>query len=168
MFEHGYKVAKLAHKVGENIGLTENELEKLRTAALLHDIGKMRIARYILFKPGKLTKSEFSEVKKHPIYSSELVLQLGYGSNIANIVLSHHERIDGEGYPRALNEEKIPFFARIISVCDAYDAMTSPRSYSKPRKHREAILELLRCAGSQFDSNIVDIFIDVSKEWRRI
>lgn len=158
LFKHGYRVAKLAYKIGKGVGLTKDELEKLKTAALLHDIGKMRIDRHILAKSDKLTKIEFSEIKKHPIYSAEIVLELGYGSDIANIVLSHHERMDGQGYPRALKGNRIPFIARVISVCDAYDAMISHRSYSEPKSHENAVKELIRCSEGQFDSYVIDVF----------
>lgn len=164
LFKHGYRVAKLAYKIGKGVGLTKDELEKLKTAALLHDIGKMRIDRSILLKPSKLTNAEFKEIKKHPEHGARIVSSMGYGKDIADIVLSHHERIDGEGYPRGLRGQEIPFFAKIISVCDAYDAMTSQRSYCKPKTHKEAVAEIIRCSDSQFDSNIVRVFLEMSKE----
>jgi HD-GYP domain-containing protein (c-di-GMP phosphodiesterase class II) len=139
--------------------LPEEDMSDLELLAVLHDIGKVAINRDILQKPGSLTKEEWIEIKRHPEIGYRIALNTPELTVVADYILSHHERWDGQGYPRGIKGDKIPLLCRILSVADAYDAMTSGRVYRKAMSHWEAVCELEKCAGTQFDKEIVDIFI---------
>ncbi|XMB67758.1 diguanylate cyclase [Mycoplasmatota bacterium zrk1] len=156
--EHSKRVSDLAVKIGQSLGFTSHKITNLRTAGLLHDIGKITVARDILNKKGKLTNLEFTEIKKHPETGSR-ILKSARISDISNYILKHHERWDGKGYPFGLQGEEIPLESRIIAVADAFDAMTSERKYRDKISEHQAKLELINNAGTQFDPEIVNVFV---------
>ena len=156
---HSERVGDLAARISRRIGLEESQIELTRLAASLHDLGKLAIPEEILRKPGALNESERLVLQRHPQIGYRMLESLGV-EPIADWVLHHHERWDGDGYPHRLRGDEIPLGARIIFVADAYDAMTSERVYRKPLSPREALEELERCAGSQFDPAIVDALRD--------
>ena len=158
--EHVERMAVMAVALGKEMGLRGEELDKLELGSLLHDIGKIRVDLSILTKPGKLNEKEWEEIRKHPETGYRIAQSVAELQNVSEIILSHQEKWDGSGYPRHLSGEKIPIEARIISVVDAFDAMTSDRGYQKVLSREEAILEIQRCAGSQFDPRIASIFIE--------
>ena len=160
---HSERVRAYTHLIGEEMGLTGPELDRLRWAGLLHDIGKTAVSSDILNKPGRLTDDEYETVKTHPEEGRALVGGLAdwLGESI-RAVWEHHERFDGTGYPRKLSGGDIAFAARIVSVADAYDVMTSSRSYKQAMPAPAARVELTRCAGTQFDPTVVRAFLNVS------
>ncbi len=133
-------------------------LDHLRFGAILHDIGKIHIAEKTLFKPGHLNEEELEEIRKHPLTGSEMIRDISFLSPVVSIVRHHHEHWDGGGYPDGLSRNNIPIGARIVGFADAFDSMTSERSYSPARSLPDAYDEVLRCAGKQFDPMIVDAF----------
>ncbi|HWM22189.1 MAG TPA: HD-GYP domain-containing protein [Ilumatobacteraceae bacterium] len=160
---HSERVRAYTHMVGEELKITGPALDHLRWSALLHDIGKLLVSAEILNKPGKLTDVEYEAVKQHPEFGRELVTPLvGWLGDSARAVWEHHERWDGMGYPRGIAGTDISLAARIVAVTDAFDVMTSARSYKEPISPVEARAELARCAGSQFDAAIVRAFLNVS------
>ncbi len=159
----GYTVA-----IAEEMGLKEQDVEVLRTAALLHDIGKIGTYDVILDKPDKLTDEEFDLVKKHTIEGEEILKPIKGLENILPVIRSHHEKIDGTGYPDGLKGEEIPFFAKILCVADAYDSMTSERPYRPAPGKDYAISELKRCSGTQFDAEVVKAFLSVLERGEEI
>jgi diguanylate cyclase (GGDEF)-like protein/putative nucleotidyltransferase with HDIG domain len=152
---HSQRVAELAAGVARRLGLPEEDVELTRLAASLHDLGKLAIPEEILRKPGPLTEPERMVLERHPQIGFRMLESLGIDP-VAHWVLHHHERWDGSGYPDGLPGEQIPLGARIIFVADAFDAMTSERVYRRRVTPEQAIAELRRCAGSQFDPVIVD------------
>ena len=156
---HSQRVAELAARTARRLGLPEEEVELTRLAASLHDLGKLAIPEEILRKPGPLTEPERLVLERHPQIGFRMLESLGVDP-VADWVLHHHERWDGSGYPDGLPGERIPLGARIIFVADAYDAMTSERVYRRRVAPEQAIAELRRCSGSQFDPEIVDAFAD--------
>lgn len=155
--EHTQGVVELSLAVGRGIGLSAQQLRTLEFGALLHDIGKLRVPNEIINKPGKLTDEEWAIIKLHPGYGQEMLDRVGGElSHAGRVVRAHHERWDGAGYPDGLAAEEIPIEARIITVCDSFSAMTTDRSYRKGMRVEEALAELRRCAGTQFDPLLVD------------
>ncbi|HRV24246.1 MAG TPA: HD-GYP domain-containing protein, partial [Sphaerochaeta sp.] len=157
---HSRRVSFLSEQLGRVIGLSENDITQLRLAGLFHDIGKIAIAEEILNKHGGLTAEEFSEIQRHVEIGYRLLSSVEGMAPIAHVILSHHERIDGEGYPRGIKGEAIPLQARIISIADAYDAMTSSRTYKQQISSQEAARELKVCSGTQFDTDLARHFIE--------
>jgi putative nucleotidyltransferase with HDIG domain len=156
---HSAAVARYARELAKEAGLEEAQQELAHTAGLLHDIGKFVFPDSILKGNNRLTDEEYEIVKMHPFHGAQVLAQIeGYGP-VANIVLAHHERIDGAGYPNGMAGEDIPLIARIISVCDTYDVMTSRDSYRKPVTSQTAIAELRRVSGSQLDGDLVEHFV---------
>jgi diguanylate cyclase (GGDEF)-like protein/putative nucleotidyltransferase with HDIG domain len=151
---HSQRVADLAARTARRLGLADEEVELTRLAASLHDLGKLAIPEEILRKPGPLTEPERMVLERHPQIGFRMLESLGVDP-VADWVLHHHERWDGSGYPDGLPGDRIPLGARIIFVADAYDAMTSERVYRRRVAPQHAIAELERCAGSQFDPEIV-------------
>lgn len=157
---HVHRVAFYAEAVGKVMNLRMAELDELILAAQLHDIGKIGISEELLLKPGKLTEEEFEILKTHSEKGYRIINAAGELSNVARYVLTHHERWDGSGYPLGLKKEEIPLASRIIGVVDAYDAMINEQVYKKAMSTEEAVKELERCAGKQFDPFIVEKFIN--------
>lgn len=152
---HSERVSKLCRKIGQAMKLDEETIKELEITGLMHDIGKIAINNDILNKPGKLTDLEFEEIKKHPEISYHILKSADVYTRLAEYVLSHHERWDGKGYPRGLSGDDIPLVSRIITVADAYEAMTAVRTYKEAFSNEKAIEELKRCSGTQFDPEIV-------------
>lgn len=161
------KNAQLAGKIGERLNLSRDQLDKLETAALIYDVGKIYLPVDILTKPGSLTIEEWDRIKTHVTFSKKVAEKIENFANIANIVYYHHEYWDGKGYPEGLKGEKIPLESRIIAVVDAYQAMTSKRLFRKALTLEETKKELLAGAGKQFDPGIVDTFIKILNEGRQ-
>src|SRR3954454_8178856 len=158
LHDHVDGVASLARAVGARLGLRGDELNDLTRAAQLHDVGKMAIPDAILGKPGALDELEWALMHEHTVIGERILCAAPALRSVAPIVRASHERYDGEGYPDRLAGEDIPLAARVIGVCDAYDAMLSRRPYSEPMPPRAALDELRRCAGTQFDPAVVDAF----------
>lgn len=163
---HSERVTAYAVMIAEGLDLGPDELERLRYAGLLHDIGKIRIRDHILHKPGRLTDLEFSEMKKHPEYGVEIMQPVNAFKHILPAMLHHHERYDGRGYPHGLAGENIPLPARILCVADCFDAMTSDRPYRKGMPVADAVAELAKNKKTQFDPKLVDIFLKVVEQGR--
>ena len=162
--DHVHGVAELALAIGERLGQTPEELEDLRQAAELHDMGKVAIPDAILDKPGPLDDAEWEFMRRHTIIGERILQAAPALKRVATIVRSTHERMDGTGYPDRLAGEAIPLAARIVLVCDAYEAMTADRSYRKAMSDEVAIEELQRCSGAQFDPRVVTAFRDLAAE----
>jgi diguanylate cyclase (GGDEF)-like protein len=158
-------VARLAAAVGQRLGLSPQEHTELRQAAELHDVGKMAIPEQILTKPGPLDDDEWAFVRRHPLIGERIIAAAPALAPAAKLVRSTHERVDGSGYPDGLAGEQIPLGARIIAVCDAFTAMTSPRPYAAQRTLAQAIAELRQAAGTQFDPAVVDAFAEMAVEF---
>jgi HD-GYP domain-containing protein (c-di-GMP phosphodiesterase class II) len=153
---HSDTVVELARKTGTRMGLDPMELLELELAALLHDVGKLRVPRELLRKPGPLTDSEQRLMRNHPAWGAELVSGVPGLQAVALIVRHHHERIDGSGYPGKLSGVRIPVASRIMAVCDSYGAMTEARPYREEREPQGALAELRDLAGNKFDPAVVD------------
>lgn len=158
---HSERVMEYVISLGKEMNLNDDDLKILKIAALVHDIGKIEIPQYILNKRERLTDEEFSMLKKHPIYSAEIIEPLSKLSKLDRIVKHHHERFDGHGYPDGIKGEDILLEARILTVADSFDAMLSNRPYRDPLSLEQAIHELKNNSGSQFDSNIINAFLQI-------
>ena len=157
--EHSEHVAELATHVARAAGLEEREVERVRGAALLHDIGKVGIPDDILRKGSDLTEPEWRTMQEHPVIGERIVRTIPGLGPVARIVRHEHERWDGTGYPDGLSGEEIPIGARIVLACDAYHAMTSDRPYREALSHAEAVRELANGAGTQFDPRVTELLI---------
>ena len=164
---HASRVEVLAHNLADRLGLDRQALLRLRLGALLHDIGKLAVPEAVLVKRGTLNDVERAQIRRHPGAGAWMLRAIGVGNEALPGVLFHHERWDGRGYPAGLAGESIPLEARILAVADAFDAMTSIRPYRGPRRAADALEELTRCAGSQFDPGVVDVFIAACLEGNR-
>jgi putative nucleotidyltransferase with HDIG domain len=158
---HSVRVARLAQASARALGLSDEQQEQLYLAALLHDIGKIGVSDSVLLKPGPLEPAEWEEVRSHPVVGGRIVEPAGFHPQVVAAIRHHHEDWSGGGYPDGLAGEEIPLLARIISAADAYDAMTSDRPYRRARTAEEAIEELRRGAGRQFDPRVVDAFLRI-------
>lgn len=168
---HCERVSKLCELIGNAMRLTPDSVRELKMAGLLHDIGKIGIDEGILNKRGRLTDVEWADMKRHPEIGYHILRSVNEFAPIAKYVLHHHERIDGTGYPRQLRDEDIPMQSKIISIADAYDAMTSHRSYREDLSLSEVVAEFKSNSGSQFDPTILKVFIDQilkQRVWQRI
>jgi len=158
---HSERVTDYSISIAKEMGLKEKEIETLRMAALLHDIGKIGTYDVILDKPGKLTDDEFALIKMHPVKGEEILRPIRQLQNLLPTIRSHHERMDGKGYPDGLEGDEIPLLARIICVADSFDSMTSDRPYRPAPPKEYAISEIKRCSGTQFDTQAVKAFLSV-------
>jgi putative nucleotidyltransferase with HDIG domain len=159
--DHSRKVTTVAVQLAGYLGCSPDEVQSIRWAGMLHDIGKVGISDTILNKSSRLNKEEWEVVRQHPESGAEIVRMSSDLDYVASLILAHHERYDGSGYPFGLQREMIPFGARILAVADAYSAMTDDRPYRARSTLKEAILELERCSGSQFDPRVVEAFIQL-------
>jgi diguanylate cyclase (GGDEF)-like protein/PAS domain S-box-containing protein len=157
--EHSHRVSALCEQFGRVLGLSDDDINKLKAISHLHDIGKIAIDEAILNKTDKLTNEEWEIIKKHPEIGARIISTSDEYAVIADDILAHHERFDGKGYPFGVSGKDIPLRARIISIIDAYDAMTSDRPYRKALTQKETVEELLRCSGSQFDPDLVLVYV---------
>jgi hypothetical protein len=160
---HSDELAALARQVGERLGLAWDELLELEFAARLHDLGKIGVPDQILRKPGPLTEQEWDVVRHHPAWGAEMLASIPGLERVASIVMSHHERYDGHGYPDGLSGHEIPLGSRIISTCDAYQAMLSNRPYRPALAPVHALRELHEQAGAQFDPEAVDALSETTR-----
>ncbi len=158
--EHSRDVVELTLAVADELGLSSRERRDAEFAALLHDVGKVRVPNEIINKPGKLTPEERAIIERHTIEGEQMLLRVGgLLGEIGRIVRACHEKYDGTGYPDRVAGEDIPIIARIVACCDAFNAMTSDRSYRKALPVSEAMAELRRSSGSQFDPRVVDALL---------
>ncbi|MBA1335356.1 MAG: Metal-dependent phosphohydrolase, HD subdomain [Firmicutes bacterium] len=162
--KHMYNAAVLSRRLGSCYGLVGEDLRLLEMAAGFHDVGKRYISSRILFGQGRLSSDEYEIIKAHSAIGADILRKDGFHEKIVEAVRHHHERWDGSGYPDGLRGENIPLFSRIISVADAYDAMVSGRPYKKAVSPFKALNEIFRCSGSQFDPELVKMFISIMKE----
>ena len=156
---HSDRVTSLSLTIAKEMAISSKEVQQIHWGALLHDVGKIGIPDHILRKPGPLDDEEWVMMKKHPEIGYDMLKDIEFLVPALNIVHDHHERFDGKGYPQGLKGKDIPLAARIFSIVDSYDAMTSDRPYRKKMSSVEALNELRKCSGSQFDPEIVKIFI---------
>ncbi|GAB4436662.1 MAG: HD domain-containing protein [bacterium] len=161
---HVKRVTDFCLAVGEELGLSKEDMDRLYLSAVLHDIGKIGIDDAILRKPSPLTPEEIAQMKRHPQIGSEILNKVKHLSDIISGTFSHHETFDGKGYPLGLKGEEIPLLGRIIAVCDTFDAMTSDRPYRRGLEDEVAIAELIKFSGKQFDPVVVDAFVRAHKK----
>lgn len=157
--EHSESVVEMARTVATTLGLDGDEVERIAMAALLHDIGKVAIPDRILNKPGRLDSAEWDLMREHPVIGERILRAIPGMGAVARIVRHEHERFDGSGYPDGLRGEQIPIGSRIILACDTYSAMTTSRPYRDAMPHGDAVAELARCAGTQFDPRVTEALI---------
>jgi len=164
---HGDRVSRGAVMIARQIGMSSDRTDAIRFAGMLHDVGKLGVPTQVLQKTGALTEDEYAAIQLHPMRGLEIVREIGFLYEALNGIMHHHERIDGRGYPMGLAGHEIPEFARVIAVADAFDSMTSTRSYREAKSIQMAIGELRRGAGTQFDPLLVEAFIEALdfEEW---
>ncbi len=156
---HSERVSRGSGMIASEIGMRPDRAEAIRYAGMLHDVGKLGVPTKVLQKEGALSEEEYAAIQLHPMRGLEIVREIGFLDEALTGIMHHHERIDGKGYPMGLAADEIPEFARVIAVADAFDSMTSNRSYRQARGIDEAVSELRRGSGSQFDPALVDAFI---------
>lgn len=161
---HSQRVAALAERVAQTLGLPEREIQYIRMAGLLHDIGKIGISEAVINKPGPLTPSEYAHIQTHPLISERILVPVAELNGALRMIRNHHERWDGSGYPDGLKELQIPLGARILTIADAYDAMTSQRPYRPALPREVALLEIEKGAGSHFDPSLSRVFLEMITE----
>jgi diguanylate cyclase (GGDEF)-like protein/putative nucleotidyltransferase with HDIG domain len=167
-YAHSVRVARMAAALAQEMGLSEGEVRTVEWGALLHDIGKLEIDRRILTKPTKLTQEEWALVKQHPLWGADLLGPIPLLSAAVPIVRWHHERWDGKGYPDGLEGEEIPVVARIVAVADSFDAMTYVRAYQTRKGAVAVAAEMLHCAGTQFDPNVVEALMALQRKQGKV
>lgn len=160
---HSDRVSEFSVLIGKHLGLSDSDLKILEIGGLFHDIGKIGVPDTILRKESKLTDDEYSEIKNHPSIGAHILSTASIFSDIIPIVKHHHEKYDGNGYPGRLKGEEIPYLARIASIADTFDAMTSKRTYRDALPLENVIAEFERCKGTQFDPKLADVFLDILK-----
>jgi len=158
---HAQRLENLCRKIGEKVKLSSSQLADLALLAQVHDLGKVGIPDRILFKEGSLTAEEWNVMRLHPEKGYRIAITSSDLSEVADLILKHHEKWDGSGYPIQLKGEEIPIECRILAIVDAYDAMTNDRPYSKARSKEEALEEIRRSVGTHFDPQLVEIFLAV-------
>jgi putative nucleotidyltransferase with HDIG domain len=159
--QHSTSVSRYAMSIASKMGCSQEEIVRLNISGNLHDIGKIGIPDHILLKQGQLTDDEYKIIKKHPVIGSNIIGHLGMWTEEQDIIRHHHERFDGKGYPDSLKGEDIPFLARILSIADVYDALTTDRSYRQGMSNDIAVEIIRENSGSQFDPKIVGVFLDL-------
>jgi putative nucleotidyltransferase with HDIG domain len=157
---HSDRVRKMSLEMGTHLGFTEDKLEILEYGALLHDIGKIGIKDVILQKPGPLSSKEYKHIQEHPLIGVKILEGIHFFKDKIPLIRNHHERFDGRGYPDGLEGEAIPLGARVISIADAFDAMTSLRPHRRPILLEDILIEMGGGRGSQFDPQILEIFLE--------
>lgn len=157
--KHSYHVAKLAYNLARYINLPNDKITDILLGSLLHDVGKCKVPAEVLNNAGSLTYAEWESIKQHPIHGYNVIRKSNLKDNLAIIVLHHHERYDGTGYPFGLKGNTIPLASRVISLADSYDAMTSIRSYKSKKTKNDALVEIEKCSGKQFDPELASAFI---------
>lgn len=162
--EHGEKTVQFATSIARELDLSKYEIELIRQAAILHDLGKIGISEKILLKKGKLTKEEFDEIKKHPQIAADILRPIQFLHPLIPLILHHHERWDGKGYPRGLKEEQIPIGARVLSLADHYQALLSDRPYRKAFSKKEAVKIIKRGFGTQYCPKVINAFLKILKK----
>ncbi len=158
---HSARVTKLAEAVARRLGWSEERLASLRVGGPLHDIGKLGVSDDVLRKEGRLDEEEFAQIREHPKIGARILLRVTAFREALPYVLYHHERWDGSGYPTGKAGKEIPLEARVLAIADAFDAMTSDRPYRRALTRAEALAEVERCAGTQFDPEIARVFLEV-------
>ena len=161
---HSTRVTVLAEAIARRLGWDEERLSHLQVGGPLHDLGKLAISDDVLSKPGRLDEHELAQIREHPKLGARILFRLSSFRKALPYVLYHHERWDGGGYPTGRSGEQIPLEARVLAIADAFDAMTSDRPYRRALSHEEAVAEVARCAGTQFDPEIVAVFLEVVGE----
>jgi putative nucleotidyltransferase with HDIG domain len=161
---HSARVTKLAEAIALRLGWDEERLDLLKLGGPLHDVGKLGVSEEVLAKPGRLDEQELAQIREHPKLGARILLRVTALRGALPYVLYHHERWDGGGYPTGRAGEQIPLEARVLAVADAFDAMTSERPYSRALDLDEALAEVARCAGTQFDPEIVRLFLELFAE----
>lgn len=163
---HSHRVTLYSLMISKELNLDNILLEEIETAGLLHDIGKIGVPEQILCKPGKLTNEEFELIKLHPEQAQKILNGIKRLKNVSHWLISHHEKWNGKGYPKGLKEKEIPLPSRIIAIADTYDAMTSNRSYRQGLPHEAAVEEIKFCSGSQFDPELVTVFLKIESQFK--
>ncbi|MBU1614904.1 HD domain-containing protein [bacterium] len=161
---HCEKVAVYSAAMAKELGFQEEKIDTIRMGAYLHDIGKIGIAEKILFKPGRLTGEEFSLITQHPLIGLRIIEPVKPPREVTDIIKYHHERVDGKGYPEGLKGENIPLSAKIVACADSFEVMTTGRIYKRGMSLKDAIFELRKCSGTQFDPEVVGVFIKLLQE----
>jgi putative nucleotidyltransferase with HDIG domain len=166
---HSERVSRGSAMLARQVGMHAERVEAIRYAGMLHDVGKLGVPTKVLQKTGPLTEEELAAIQLHPMRGLEIVRQIGFLEEALAGIMHHHERMDGKGYPLGLAAGEIPEFARVIAVADAFDSMTSTRSYRGARRIDEAIAELRKWSGTQFDPVLVDAFVSALERegWNR-
>lgn len=157
---HSIRVSYYSKEIAQKLGFGPEEIEVVESAAYLHDIGKVKIPKKILKKKGRLSKQEYQEVKNHPQVGAK-ILKSSASTKVVTLIKEHHERPDGQGYPDGKKDNPTSLGAKIIAVADAFDAMTTNRPYRSALSIKEALLELKRYSGTQFDPEVVEVFIEI-------
>jgi HD-GYP domain-containing protein (c-di-GMP phosphodiesterase class II) len=165
---HSERVALLSRHLAGAAGLSDQQVERIYMAALLHDVGKIGVPESVLQKTGRLTAEEFEQMKKHPQIGARILADVKQLEDIVPGVLHHHERYDGKGYPAGLSGREIPLMGRIICLADCFDAMTSNRTYRTAMPIEVALMEIRRCAGTQFDPALAEEFVKISPDQFRL
>lgn len=162
---HSEKVAEYARLIADQLGLDEPEVDRAYLCGIVHDVGKIGVPEYILNKPGPLSPEEYRQITRHPDMGATILSHISWLEDVVPVIISHHERYDGTGYPQGLRGEEIPLLSRILAVADAFDAMTSDRSYRKALPLNMALEELRSGAGRQFDPRVVEAFLGMLDDY---
>ncbi len=166
MFPHTHRVSSVCMELGKTMGLVPRELTVCGALGVLHDVGKLGVSDAVISKQTPLTAMDWEEIKRHAAIGYALIRPIGGISELADLILSHHERWDGKGYPRCLKGEEIPLFSRILTLADSVDAMISDRFYRKALSPPQVVAEIASCSGTQFDPTVVEAFFDMIREDR--
>jgi HD-GYP domain-containing protein (c-di-GMP phosphodiesterase class II) len=161
LYGHVHRVSAVASTLGRHMGLDESDVDRLTTVGVLHDVGKIHVDPAIIAKPGPLDPEEQTRMRRHPEFGFAMTVEL-FDRSVAESILHHHERYDGSGYPYGLAKEEIPLLSRVVLVADAFDAITSHRSYQPALSVDWALKEIARCAGTQFDPLVVEAFVEIA------